>query len=425
LPDTPERVQQELTLQLALSMALLATKGYAAPEVGRAGTRARELCQQLGETPQLFPVLFRLLEFYLNRGDLQTAHELAKQQMRLAQSVHDPYPLSVAHVALGATLSWLGELVSARLHVEQALALYDPQPSPGLTSTTADPRLEGLTPERAPWLSYRWASNTADPRIECLSYLAAWSLWQLGYPDQALKRSQEVLTLAEGLSQPLGLAYASGIAAWCHQLCREEQVTQEWAEAVMTLATEQGFPFWLAFGTMLRGWALAEQGQAEEGIPQIRQGLAAFRATEAELICPYWLALLAEAYGKGGQVEEGLAVLTEALAAVEKNEERQHEAELYRLKGTLTLQSQVESHKSKVEEAEECFLKAIEIARHQQAKSWELRAVMSLSGLWRQQGKKEEARQMLSEIYNWFTEGFDTKDLQEAKALLTELKTQV
>src|SRR5262249_19732799 len=151
LPDTPKRFQQELTLQLALSHALLPIKGYAAPEVGQAGTRAREICQQLGETPQLFPVLFRLIEFSLNRGELQTLRELAEQLMRLAQSVHDPHPLSVAHLALGATFFLLGELPSARLHVEQAIALYEPQTHPHSTNTATDSRIEHLTPERAPW----------------------------------------------------------------------------------------------------------------------------------------------------------------------------------------------------------------------------------------------------------------------------------
>ena len=338
LPETPERGQQELTLQLALHDALLPVKGYSAPEVGKAATRARALCQQLGETPQLFPALYGLTEFYLNRGELQTTYELAEQQMRLAQRVHDPYPLSVAHLALGATLSWLGELPSARTHVERALALYDPQQHPRPTGTTADPGLEYPTLERAPWLSYRWASNTADPRIECLAYLAGWTLWHLGYPDQAVKRSQEVLALAQELSHPLSRAYALGIAAWCHQLRREGQLARERAEALMTLSTEQGFPYWVAFGMMVRGGALAAQGQAEEGIAQVRQGLAVWRSTGAEIALPYWLALLAEAYGKAGQAEEGLRALAEALAMVDKNRERYYEAELYRLKGMLTLQ---------------------------------------------------------------------------------------
>ena len=276
LPDTPERVQQELTLQLALSDALIAVKGYTAPEVEKTVTRARELCQQLGETPQLFPVLCRLWLFYFNRGELQTARELAEQMMRLAQSVQDRYLLSVAHVALGCTLYLLGELTSARTHLEQAIALYDPQKHP------------------------RSTVNTADPRVDCLSY-AAWTLWYLGYPDQALKRSHEALALAAGLSHPFSLAYALGFAALFHLLRREGQLARERAEAVMTLSTEQGFPYWLAVGTMVRGWALAEQGQVEEGIAQMQQGLAAFRAMGAELARIGFLALLAERMGKWGR----------------------------------------------------------------------------------------------------------------------------
>jgi predicted ATPase len=184
----------------------------------------------------------------------------------------------------------------------------------------------------------------------------------------------------------------------------------------MALSAEQGFPVWLGFGTFFKGWALVEQGQREEGIAQLRQGMAAMRATGAELYQPYCLALLAEAYEKVGQAEEGVSVLTEALAIVHKNGERWYEAELYRLKGELTLKQS-----SVPKEAEACFLKAVEIARQQGAKSLELRATTSLARLWHQQGRSQEAHRMLSEIYNWFTEGFDTKDLQEAKGLLEEL----
>ena len=263
----------------------------------------------------------------------------------------------------------------------------------------------------------------------------ALALWLLGYPDQALKRVQEALTLAQELSHPLSLAYALFSVAFLYQLRREEQKAQEWAEALITLCTKQGFPQFLAYGTFYRGWALAEQGQREEGIAQMRQGLEAYRATGSEQGRPHVLTLLAEAYGKVGQAEEGLSMLAEALEVVDKNEQRMYEAELYRLKGELSLQSrQVKTSQDKSEvtnpqsptpnpqsEAEACFWKAIEIARRQQAKSPELRAVMSLSRLWQKQGRKEEARQMLAEIYGWFTEGFDTKDLQEAKELLEEL----
>jgi class 3 adenylate cyclase/predicted ATPase len=413
LPDTSERAQQELSLRITLGVPLIATKGLAAPEVESVYTRARELCRQVGETLQLFPVLQGLWIFYLVGAEFQTARELGEQLLTLAQRVQNPALLLEAHNTLGETLFHLGEFVLAREYLEQGITLYDPQEHCSLTFVS-------------------WQ----DPGVAHQSY-AARVLWYLGYPDQALKRSHEALTLAQRLSHPHSLASALYFAAELHQYRRERQATQERAETLIALSSEQGFPVWLANGMILRGWALAKEGQEEEGIAQVSQGLAAFRATGGEIEWPYRLALLAEAYRGAGQAEEGLSVLAEALTVANKTGERNCEAELYRLKGELTLQKfQVSSSKFQVSEgpesevrgpeseAEECFLKAVEIARKQQAKSVELRAVMSLSRLWQQQGKKAEAHQLLSEIYTWFTEGFDTADLKEAKALLTELEGQ-
>jgi len=253
---------------------------------------------------------------------------------------------------------------------------------------------------------------------------AAWTLWELGYPNQALRRINEAATLAQELSHLNSQAFALTCAAWLYQFLREARLTQERAEALLTLAEEQGLQLWTAWGVIFRGWALTKQGQEREGIVQMTQGLTAYRVTGAEFARPHFLALLAEAHGKIGSSEEGLAVLAEAFAAVSKNDDRYYEAELYRIKGALTLaQSKVQGPTSNVEEeAEECFLKAIEVAQKQQAKSLELRATVSLARLWQHQGKQHEAHRMLSEVYNWFTEGFDTKDLQEAKALLDELR---
>ena len=410
LPDIPEHTQQELTLQITLGSLLIATKGYAAPEVEKTYTQALALCRQVGETSQLFWVLLGLYRFYLLRPELQTARELAEQLLRLAQNMPDPALLPDAHRALGIVLFHLGELTTALAHMQQSIALYDPQTH---------------RPDQSPL-------SGQDPKATGLSY-AAWALWLLGYPDQARKSSHEALALAEGLSHPLSLAFALEFAAVLHQYRREGQQAHEQTEAVITLCTDQGFQYFLAAGTILQGWARAEQGQGEEGIAQMHQGMASFRATGAEAITSQWLALLAEAYGKGGQTEEGLNMLAEALAVVDRTGEHYYEAELYRLKGELTLaQSKVQSLKSKVtdprpltpdpqSEAGACCLKAIEIARKQQAKSLELRATTSLARLWQQQGKQKEAHGMLSKIYGWFTEGFDTKDLQEAKALLDEL----
>jgi predicted ATPase len=251
--------------------------------------------------------------------------------------------------------------------------------------------------------------------------LAALALWLLGYPDQALQRSQEGMTLAHESSHPFSLGSALGFTAELHQFRREWRLAREQAEAAIALSAAQGFPYFLATGQIFRGWALAEQGQVEEGISQLRQGLDTQQAVGAGIFHTYFLVLLAEAYGKAGQAEEGLNALAEALTVVDKSGERFYEAEQYRLRGELLLQSNGQGAQSCGEEAEAFFHKAIDIARRQQAKSLELRAGMSLARLWQQQGKQIEAHQLLSEVYGWFTEGFDTKDLQEAKALLEEL----
>jgi predicted ATPase len=251
------------------------------------------------------------------------------------------------------------------------------------------------------------------------------TLWWLGYPDQALQRSHEALTLAREPAHPPSLASALFFATWVHQFRREWQLTQEQAEAAIALGTEQGFALFRAGGTIMQGWALAQryaepvagQGQVEEGMAQMQQGLAAWRATGAEVLRPYGLALLAETYAKVGQREAGLTLLAEALAVAHDTGERRWEAELYRLKGELLLACAAE-HQA---EAETCFHRALDVARRQEAKSLELRAAMSLARLWQQQGKRAEAHALLAPIYDWFTEGLDTADLQEANMLLGEL----
>jgi predicted ATPase len=250
----------------------------------------------------------------------------------------------------------------------------------------------------------------------CHSY-AAVTLWFLGYPDQGLTRSQEAVRLAQQKAHPFSLGFALNFAALFHQCRREMRAVQERAEAAISLAQEQGFPHWMAVGAILHGWALAHQGQAQEGITQIQQGMMDYRATGAELARPYWLALLAEAHGTMEQPETGLTALAEALTLVDTTGERVWEPELYRLKGELLLQCSSDNHT----EAETCFHHAIAIAQNQQAKSLELRAAMSLARLWQQQGKRAVAYELLAPVYGWFTEGFDTADLQEAKALLEAL----
>jgi TOMM system kinase/cyclase fusion protein len=393
LPETPEHTQQELDLQTALAPAWMAAKGYAAPEVEQAYGRARELCRQLGETARLFSVLRGLGAFYFVRGKYQTARELGEELLSLAQSPQDPARLLGAHQVLGIAWFWLGELPSARGHLEQTIALYNPQ-------------------------QHRSQAFRAgqDPGVLCRAY-SAWALGLLGYPDQALEKIHEAVTLGRDLSHPHSLVFALYLVASLHQLRRDVPATHEWAEATLALSREQLFPYWLAVGRITRGWALANHGHGGEGIEEIRQGLAAYQATGAELGRPWFLALLAEAYGKAGQAEEGLHVVAEALAAAANIGEGFFEAERYRLKGELLLARAVE----KQTVAESCFHQALDSARQQQAKWLELRTAVSLSRLWQRQGKHAEARQLLEPIYGWFTEGFDTVDLQEARALLEEL----
>jgi predicted ATPase len=412
LPDTPERAEQELCLQLTLGVPLIATEGYAAPDVGSVYLRARELCQQLGETPDVSEALWGLWTFYTLRAELGTAREIAEEFLRLAERLPYPGLAMRGHWAIEITFAHLGEFALAMEHYEKALLLYDPK------RHLNDGFLYALNPGVA---------------MPCF---AAWALWFLGQPDQAVDRIQEALTLARELSEPLSLAHALLFAAILHQLRREERMAQEHAEAALTVSSEHGLVMYQAMATIMQGWVLLQQGRPEEAIEQMRQGLAALQATGTELVRPHFLGLLAEALHKARRVEEGLRTLEEALAVAQRNGEGYYEAELYRLKGDLSLmqstgrdlsraatggQAVVEVAPPALAHAVGCFNQSIKIARRQKAKSWELRAVTSLARLYQSQNKQEEARGLLTQIYDRFTEGFDTVDLREAKALLDEL----
>jgi predicted ATPase len=361
------------------------------PEVGRAYERALELCRKIGETPELFPVLFGLWVSYLAPAEHKKGRDLAEQLFNLAQRVGDPVLLLQAHQALGTASFWLGEPTVAREHLDQGIALYDP--------------------ERHRSHAFVYGQ---DPGVLCLAY-AALTLWLLGYPDQALKRRDEALALANRIAHPFSLALALFFAAWLHELRKEWPMAAEHAEATVALSAEQGFADWLLLGTLFRGQALVGQERTDEGIAQMRDTLAALPSIGFEITRPYFLVTLAAAYGKAGRTDDAPALVAEALALVDRHDERMWEAEIYRVKGALLLESSGSS------EAETCFQRAIEIARHQSAKSLELRATTSLARLLDKQGRQDKARRMLAEIYGWFTEGFDTADLKDAKALLEEL----
>jgi class 3 adenylate cyclase/predicted ATPase len=393
LPETQTHLQQELALRIALGSALIATKGQGAPEVEQTYAWARALCARVGETSRLLPTLRGLCLFYRNRGALLTARTLGEQLVRLAQREAAPALRLEAHAVLGSTLFYLGDYAGARTHVEQGIALIDP--------TTQRP--QALLPGEA-------------PGVACLVY-AALTLWCLGYPAQALQRGQEALTLAQELVHPYSLAVVRHLVASLHYRRREAPAAQAQADILLTLATAQGFPLFTGWGTFWRGGALAMQGQGETGLAQMHQGLAALLATGQTLSRPVCLLLLAEAAEHTGQVEAGRRLLAEALAAFEASERGDMLTEASRLQGACLLRQAVPD----VAQAEVCFQQSLTIARRQQAKSWELRAATSLSRLWQHQGKRQEASNLLAPLYGWFTEGFDTADLQDAKVLLEAL----
>jgi predicted ATPase len=372
----------------------MVTRGYGSPEVVQAYSRARELCQQVGETPELFPVLWGLSLCYLGKAEHATSRELGEQCLSLAQNLNDPALLLAAHVMLGTSLFYLGALSQARTQLQQALSLYGPQ--------------------QAQDLALRYGN--IDLGVVGLAYTGL-TLWILGYPDQALTRGKESLALAQDLAHPYTLARGFYWNTVLHQFRREWQVVHELTGMILPVAAELGAAIMSALGSVMRGWALTMQGQSTEGMMQMRQGLEAYRAN-AEFQRPHLLSMLAVVYGMVGHPEEALPLLTEALALVEKTGERYYEAELYRLKGELLQQADTDR---KQEEAEACFQQALAIARRQEAKSWELRTAMSLARLWQAQGKRQEAHDLLAPVYGWFTEGFDTADLNEAKSLLEAL----
>jgi adenylate cyclase len=392
LPETPERDRQELALQSALGPSLMETRGDSTPEVEIAYRRVVELGERMDETEQVFWARGGLFLYYMVRGQTQTAHGIAKQLLDLAQSSDDPAKLLLAHGFVGISLYWRGELAPAHTHFEQFATHIDP------------PR------QRHTAVFYGM-----DVATGCSGY-AAWPLWILGYPDQALERIQRTLSLAQERGHLSTSVMALHHAALGHVLRREPRIAQELVEAGLTLSNEHGFGLWTALLTIQLGQALAQSGQEAKGIVHMEEGTKAARAAGSGNDVLH-LSALAEAYGKTGRVAEGLKLIAEALVAVGDTGEHPNGPELHRIKGELLITLDASNHG----EAERCFRDAIERAQRHAAKSWELRATTSLARLLAAQGGRDEARTMLADIYNWFTEGFDTADLKDAKALLDQL----
>jgi predicted ATPase len=395
LPESHRMIEKAIDIRVDLGPSLVATLGFLAPEVEENYTLARKLCEQLGETPQLFPVLWGLARMHDIRGELRVGQRLGEQLLDLAHRAQEPQLLLEAHHEIWANLIMLGELTSARIHLEQGFALYDSRKH----------------------RHHAFLYGGHDPGV-CCAYHSAEVLWLLGYPDRALRRSQDSISLARELSHPSTLVFALFFAAWFHQERGEMPAVQARVEEGMTVAAEQRFSRWIAQGVFLRGSILVERGHQEAGMAEMSKVLG----TELNEAAPgRWnargAALLAEAYKKTGHTVEGLNTVTEALSSAHQTECSYYAAELHRLKGELLLTQAAADE----QQAEACFQNALKVAQGQSARSLELRAAMSLSRLWQRQGKRDEARQLLGEIYGWFTEGFDTTDLKQAKALLEEL----
>ncbi len=391
LPNTPALRQQELHLHIALGAALIVVKGHASAEVENTYLKARELCEQLGDAPELVPILFGLWRYYIARPRLQPARELAESLLRLADDANDPALSVIACYTLGFSCFQMGEPLQARRLQEEGIEKYSPE--------------QRLSPV------FRFAQ---DLGVGCRSY-SALSLWILGFPDQALARGRDALAMAQALSHPFSVGMARCWLAYVCQFRRDVQMVREQSEAALALSTEQGFPLWAAMATTMHGWAMAMEHKSEEGVAELQQGIAAWRATGAGAWLAYYGTLLTEAFDIFGKAEDAQHEFDEAQAAMEKTEERWWEAEIYRLRGSLLLRH------SMAPEAETWFQRALDVARRQHAKSLELRAATSLARLWRDQGNVADAREGLAPVYGWFSEGFDTPDLQEAKALLDQL----
>ena len=394
LPHTREHKELELSLQITLGQALSVTQGFASVEAEQAHTRARDLAERLGDTSQLFAALYHLRVIQLNRAEHEKSRLLAEELLRLARESREPWQLLWALLGMGVTSYWQGEFSQAQEHCEELLGLYDPQKHRGHEYLTGSANV-GV-----------WVSN-----------YSSWALSGLGYAEKALTRAQGGLTLAQELSHPFGEIVALAGLGRVHFERGESQASLKMADTVIALSSDHGFPYWLGWGTMFRFQALAEERQLQEGIAGMRSVLEDMRARGTVLGNSWFLATLAWAHGKVGEVEEGLAVVAEAVQFVVKTGERHVEAELHRVKGELLLARTPSDQAG----AEASFREALTVARRQRAKFWELRAATSLARLWQWQGRNDEAVELLLPVYDWFTEGFDTRDLKEAKALLDEL----
>jgi predicted ATPase len=391
LPESRDRDGRELEFLTTLGPAYIAARGYAAPEVGPILRRAGELCRRIGDDRQLLGILLGMWEWHIVRGDLRLCVGLADDGLALAERLNDPGVWMEALFMPGVTMFYRAQFAAARGYFEKALAAYDDR-------------------ERTKsWAAY--TGHNAGVTHRC--YLAL-ALWHLGYPDQALRVGREACELARSINHPFSLGHAVDFLACLCQFCRLGAEAQAAGEEELAVAAEQGFPLWLALGTLHQAAGMLLQGRREEALPLFLKGLKAFRATGAGVRVPYYLGILGDAYTQAGRFEDALEALNEGLAVAEENDDRFHEAELHRLKGELLL-----LWRGDEAAAEGALRTALETARRQQSQAWQLRATMSLTRLRQRQGRPGEAHDALAAPYSAYTEGFTTPDLVDAKALLS------
>jgi predicted ATPase/class 3 adenylate cyclase len=393
LPESAARAGKELDLQIALGTALIAARGFAAPETGYAYARARVLARQHGNPARLFPVLYGQWVFHTVRAELQAARNLAKEMLHLSEEQTDRSEVLIAHRMVGYVDLLLGRPASARAHLQQVLALYDPERHRSLVSLYA-----------------------YEPRAAASAYLPVVYLL-LGYPERALQLSEEALATARQSSHLVTLCFALHARCWFHQIAMDYRSLRRWAEELIALTVEHGFPYWLTYARVLYGWTHTQEASKQDGRAEMLQAFAEYQATGARLYMPYFTALLAHAGAVRGDMAEGLRLLSDAIARVDETGERWFKAELYRLHGDVLL------HLPEPDQAgaEAAFSQALVSARQHGTKLWELRAATSLARLWAEQGERAPAHDLLAPVYGWFTEGFDTADLKDARALLDEL----
>lgn len=393
-PEGPERDRRELELQTQVGAALTAAKGFAAVEVREAYARARSLCDRLEDPRQAFTVHRGLWVYHLVRAEWHVARDLAEQMLSLGKREDEIGYQLEGHRALGMTQLWLGELRSALEHFEIGCSIY--------------------APEKHQRHAVLYGN---DPGVACLAH-AGYVLSVLGQPDQALARVEKAMAIARLQAHPFSMVQALIYCAFIYRIRRDAQQVLRLAKESMRLASEHGFPFWMAEARMLEGWALSEQGEADAGLAQLEQGLTEFLNTGALMDRPRWLSVLAEAHVKCNQPEAGLRAVAQALAIVQESGERFYEARLLGLQGDILI---LRDGANAGTEAESCYLKSLEVARQQGAKGWELRTATSLAKLWGLQGRAREGVTLLASLYDWFSEGFDTPDLKDAKVLLDDL----